>query len=320
MDMQNNTPTMNILPPPKVPFWKHLWFKIAIAAILMIILGFGIALASRLWDPLWNPFRPSPETVLQKMLENMKGITSLHTDADINTEGSGMVLDIKFSDDTDSSDPQNSKSAGNTNLKIEYSGIQFLADAEYVLLGKDIYLKLNKIPAIPFLPVDLNVLKDKWIKIPMENFEGSEGLSEIIQDLNSNGDAALIKEELPDDKIRNVETYHFIIGFDGNKFADLIKRMLTAGGESELAQEQITQIVKNINGLDAEFWVGKRDYLLYRIKMGAKALRNGAEAVFDISVDLSDFNKPVSVSPPSDYTSAEDLMMQFAPMLQEVAR
>lgn len=231
-----------------------------------------------------------------------------------------MALNIKFSDDTDSSDPQNSKSTGNTNLKIEYSGIQFLADAEYVLLGKDIYLKLNKIPAIPFLPVDLNVLKDKWIKIPMENFEGSEGLSEIIQDLNSNGDAALIKEELPDDKIRNVETYHFVIGFDGNKLADLIKRMLTAGGESELAQEQITQIVKNINGLDAEFWVGKRDYLLYRIKMGAKALRNGAEAVFDISVDLSDFNKPVSVSPPSDYTSVEDLIMQFAPMFQEVAR
>jgi len=160
MDVNNNMPTVSLLQEPKKQFWASLWFKIAAAVVLIILLGAGIALASRAWDPLWNPFRPSPEKVLQKMLENMQKISSVHTEAELKADGAegaaGSSFLLKLSDHSDVSDNQNMKSQGKINAEIKSQGVQLSGTASYLGLGKDLFFKIDNLPAIPLLPIDLN--------------------------------------------------------------------------------------------------------------------------------------------------------------------
>ena len=64
--------------PPQKKKSKILW--IIIGGIILVVVG-GIlgALATRVWDPLWNPFRPEPTEVIEKMTLEMEKLKTLHS-------------------------------------------------------------------------------------------------------------------------------------------------------------------------------------------------------------------------------------------------
>ncbi|MDP2910359.1 MAG: hypothetical protein Q8N58_01045, partial [bacterium] len=69
MNEENITQNIGPISPikPKTPFKinKMLIIKIGIAAVVGVLVLTGVALAARIWDPVWNPFRPEPEEVME---------------------------------------------------------------------------------------------------------------------------------------------------------------------------------------------------------------------------------------------------------------
>ena len=95
--------------------------KIIIGAFLVLILGTGAALATGIWDPIWNPFRPEAEKVITKMAEKMRDVKTSHLQMDfgisIKNETAADIV-MKMEADSDKNDSNNLKSAGNISLNL----------------------------------------------------------------------------------------------------------------------------------------------------------------------------------------------------------
>jgi hypothetical protein len=323
-------PSQILLEEPKKS-WLSLVLKIVAGVVIVLILGTGISLASRLWDPLWNPFRPSPENVFKDMSDKMQKVASVRTEVDFRMDGVGQASDTflvaKLTDNSSAVNPQNLQSEGKLVVGLGIQGIQLSGEAEYIISGNNLYFKLTNIPTVPILPIDLSSFKGKWIKMTglSDNSQEATGLMEMIKNFSKNGSIMTIKKELADEKAGGVNSYHYIVGLKEEGIKDLVKSLLkessdlTALTEEEL-QAQVDQITKQIGVLEIEYWIGKKDELLRRIKLETRFVDNNQEAVIGITLSLSEFNKPVSVKSPDIYTGIENMMKDFAPLLEGMVK
>ena len=102
-----------IIPPPSKPKGKFLK-AVGLILILTLLTITGL-LYAKVWDPMWNPFRPEPAKVIDEMAGKMGKLKLVHSDFDINvnvSEDSQRSFDfsLSFSSDSDATDPQNPKS------------------------------------------------------------------------------------------------------------------------------------------------------------------------------------------------------------------
>ncbi len=321
----------NLLTEPKKPFWKFLWVKIVVGVLVVAILGTGVALASRVWDPLWNPFRPSPEMVLKNMAESMQKVSSVHTEVDFRMDGAGEAsstsLVAKLIDNSDISNLQNLKSGGSLTVGLGIQGIQLTGEANYIISGKDLFIMLSNLPNIPFLPIDLSSFKGKWIRMTglSDNSEDMTGLVQMVKNFSGNGNLMVVKKELPDEKLGKINSYHYVVGLKEDGAKEFIKIILKETSDlttlsDEAMQAQSDEIAQKIGALEIEYWIGKKDELLRKVKLETRFVDDSQEAIIGITLNLSDFNKPVSVKAPDIYTNAEDLMKDFAPLLEGLVK
>jgi len=231
-------------------------FKIVVGIIILVLVGLGISLYTRAWDPLWNPFRPEPEEVINEMAKKMTDVKTLHSETkfDFLTKEDTketFKMTMEFWSDSDTTDKENPKSAGNFSLSLAIEGMQFLLAGESKTIGKDSYLKLTTIPASPFLEaylsqmgIDLSQLKNQWIKIDEEstkNLLKSLGMEtemeeetetkqkemiEKFQAILKDKKLYLARKEFPDTKIKNQKVYHYLVALNKEGVKKLIPELL----------------------------------------------------------------------------------------------
>ena len=293
--------------------------KIRIAIIVAGFLGAGVSLAAQIWDPLWNPFRPSPETVIGKMTEKMLAVQTIHSNIDFEIgvkNGQEVDLKINTQADTDGANPDNLKQAGDSNVSFNIAGMQISLSFEQKTIGQSSYVKLTTIPTQALGPVlqglgiDINQFRNTWIKIDENSFKNILGqefpqkmeeeqekaekkqeiLTEKVKKLVENKELYLVKEELPDDNIGKIKTYHYIVALNKQEIKSILPELLNIFGEQEGAQflggEELQQLQGEIDSffekvgeISGEVWIGKRDKFLYKFS-GEKNL------------DLSQFRLP----------------------------
>lgn len=237
--------------------------KIIMGVVTLVFLGVGIALAARIWDPLWNPFRPSPEKVISKMTEKMKEVKTLRTDLNAELDIKNELefnLKGKFWADADNNDPKNIKSAGGADINFAMEGMQFSLGLETKQIGETSYFKLTTIPATPLIEnfltmvgIDLKELKNQWIKSDKESlkellgeeyYEGlmkeqeeeekkQEVMIEEFKKIIENKKFYSVKEELPDEKIGDKKTYHYTVSLDKEEIKKIIPELLNITDISE---------------------------------------------------------------------------------------
>lgn len=165
-----------------------------LAPILILVGGLVIVLAARIWDPLWNPFRPRPEKVLERMILKMKELKTVESENKIslavqNNDGSNFEMEIKLSTKEDLREKENPKSegdfyfsfgAGASKTKETPSfamGGKVSLAGQYKNLNQKGFVKLTTLPAdfwlSSFLP-QISSLKNQWIRIDKES------LSELV--------------------------------------------------------------------------------------------------------------------------------------------
>ena len=109
---------------------------------------------------------------------------------------------------------------------------------------------------------------------------------------------------MPDEKINGKMAYHYILSLDREKIKEIMPELLGIAMESskkssngmlgtadiEKITQSIDEFLKKINGLNIELWIGKKDFLLYEVKIDkeieASALEKGTNGKLTINFDL----------------------------------
>ena len=244
--------------PTSGPKPKTNLIKIIIGIVAVLAIVTGTTLATRIWDPAWNPFRPDAEKVITKMAEKMKEVKTMHSQMDfgINIKNESTAdITMKLEADSDQNDPNNLKSTGNVSMAFSMEGAQFSLGMETKAIGKDSYIKFTTIPASPVIEpylqmigIDSTQIKNQWIKIdeaslkklqgqeltPEQQQEAQKKQEEIVEKIKSlfeNKKFYSVDKELPDEEINGKGAYHYVVSLDKDEIKNMIPEMFKIIGE-----------------------------------------------------------------------------------------
>lgn len=267
--MPNGETPFNLTPSPYsqpafgdiAPYKKKNKVAIIIIAILIILIaGILIALATKMWDPLWNPFRPAAEKVVDNAFLKMEKVKTVHSDAKMTikaTQGTSepVTISINFDGDSDVTDEKNPKTSTNFSLGMRAEGMQFSLGGEAVAIGDVSYFKITTIPSIPGMDdalkqmgINLSDFKNQWIKIDPESInnllkeelsnnlppgesiddmlnkstESQKELQEKIKKMVEGKRFYLVKKEWPDEKIQDETAYRYTLALNKKELKSMI--------------------------------------------------------------------------------------------------
>jgi len=273
--------------------------KIFIVLFLTVLIAlgglFGI-LYVKIWNPLWNPFRPKPEVVLSEMALKMKELKTFQVEGDFESEldygrntGVNVILDI------DRTEKENPKSKGTVKIPTFLTEVRFIQpdnDNFYLDLGIfSNYLNEYLTYAIgEESSAGIGGFKNKWIKINEESIKkaseifsaGTKQTINIGEKLSEEKQQELaqemvrlfvgkrfydIKKEFPDEKIGDQLFYHYAIALKEDEIKKLILDIFTVAFKympesSILKEEYILDISEHIQeSLDELFAaIGEVDF------------------------------------------------------------
>lgn len=344
--------------------------KFIIGAIAVVIIGAAASLALGIWDPVWNPFRLSPEEVIERAISRMtEKAETWHSEAKFDFsakegETEKIKLSAAMTGDSDFSDAENLKSDGNFDATAEIKGMQFRLAGENKVIGKTSYFKLNVFPSLPMLEplfqlMGFNIagLKSQWIKMDEENTKNllnSLGLpftpeseedkikeKEIVEKFQAilkDKKLYLVKKEFPNEKIGDEKVYHYAVILDKEEikelFPELLKTLIETTQSDSLPEEidwqefqdessaKLDEFFQKTGDFEAEIWIGKKDFYLYKVKMEKEFgwLENETKMTMAIGFDVafSNFNQPLKIEAPKDYKILEELFTPvFNPLFFE---
>ncbi len=317
--------------------------KIIIGAILIVIFGIGITLATRIWNPLWNSFRPVPEKVIVKMATEIEKIKTYHLDMDFQIDVKGTKVKLNMQIETDLTEPENPKTRSDVKATI-IGELELFSDFKNIEIGETSYIKAKALP-IPLeleeliliiSGIDLKKIKDEWIKIELASFikiynkileKGEISKEEILEirekikgdrkkeeelykkliELIKDKKTFRIKEVLPDEKINNIDTYHLKIELlNKNEVKGELKEYLIKELKEILTEEELKEFQKQFEQLElsGELWIGKKNYLPYKIRTEIIT----EVASFKWNINLSNFNQMVKIEPPEKFKELEEIL------------
>lgn len=237
--------------------------KIIIVPLLIIVLagvGFFGLLFTQTYDPLWNPFRPEPEEVIEVMTEKMKEVKTYRSEIYLNFEtkenGSPFQMAIEGDYQTNRTQLQEVKTQGEFNLVFSTEGMEFKLAGEAITIGDTSYFKLTTLPALPFLEpyfqmlgIDIHDLKNQWIKIDPESLKnwykqtfGEELTPEMeaelekslerqrettqkIKEFLENKKLYIVQKELADEMIDKIKVYHYQVALNREEIIELMPKL-----------------------------------------------------------------------------------------------
>ena len=300
--MENNTASPVSRPSKKSGL--ILPVKIAVCVIVLIFIGFGLALATRVWDPLWNPFRPSPQKVMDDMMVKTQQLKTVHSDVAINITIPQLLsgpISINFGGDSDINDPANPRAS--FGLAVAQTDDSDPADsvsvkANGIVIGKDGYVDLTDADVGPFASylldsgIDLDTIKGIWFKLPApDQIAGNTAqlsqpdtaaLTAKIRQLIAQDKIYVVKKQLPDEVINGQNVYHYLIALNNDNvaklFSDIANEAIKESGSqnSDPAGEAfavgamkgvVSEFLDKIGEVDMDFYIGKKDDMLYRYKI-----------------------------------------------------
>lgn len=309
--------------------------KIIAGVLVVAVLGVGGALASKVWNPSWNPFGTSPEKVIEKMAKAQKGVDSGHITATVKAKSEKGGVELSFEADGDSSDPENSKSKMSFDGSISMEGTQLSTKGKARFIDDTMYFKISEIPAAPMLPISqIGAFKDQWIKIDTQKAKqsgqaemDSQKAKKIVEKYLEPEKLLNVEKAYSAEQIKDVKCYHYLVALNEkeikNSFPKMAKELqeLNEDAESvdkEEMRKKIDEFFNKTAPVEAELWIGQKDYLLRKFKFSKEINAQDVAEESEISkVDLaveayfSDFGQKVEVEKPESAKTIQELMMSM---------
>lgn len=322
--------------PLNSPQSVHKSKKIFSIILILVLLGLagGVAAYTYYSDVFVN--LPS---LLSKAIDNAKVVKSGNYDSMISLDFSqvknitgnsnqflpGFVAFDKFTitakGSNDTSDTKNIK--GSMLLSVDAGA--FSLGAEFRVINNILYGQLNKIPAVLALMSRSNSYDNKWFSFPIETNITSELTAEqkdYVYQITR--DAHLIKtiKKLSSETVGGESSYHFAFDLDREGISAYLQSLFEyvktiKKDDSSLSTFDSTSIQKGLDSLkdfQGEIWIGRSDKLLHKLSINfgiSPDLTRDEQIKINMVAVFSDYNKPVSITAPTDSTLFSDLMSNF---------
>lgn len=358
MDEQNQNPSMggtisqvNELPqgPAIKPKGKKRIIIGIAAGLVFLIIGIGVVFATGIWDPVWNPLRPSPNKIIDQAMENMSKLENVRTKFIINFDTSNssgekvegkMVFDIL----ENTSDPKNPKSKTSIDVSIVQKGLEILFGGEIRVVDKVLYFNITTIPIVFRIQlaatgIDLDPFIGKWLRFDpkeagisfesMTDEEENQKLANEISGLVKKYSIFKVKSKLPNEKINNNQAYHYLLTLDKEntkkfvlEFSSIVRDQLgSLVSESTSDEEMISQLDDFFNQtgeIEFEVWIGIKDKYVYKIEidkrnyaLGTAPNTQAGEMAIGFEIIFSEFNKAQEIIAPKESSNLVELLMPF---------
>lgn len=234
------------------------------------------------------------------------------------------------------------KTFAKTDILAEIDKKQIQMAAEMQSIDQVIYVRVNKVPDLTdyFKGLDLGFLVGQWVKIDLSTLGEKYGgaLESVESDLSAdqlkqleatlkNTNIFTMKERLAGEKINGQSTFHYKFGIE----KEGIKKVLTEAAKltdaySSLYLESVDDMLAEYKLPDGEIWIGKQDYYPYRIKFSSpledmllKSMKsssgNKVTGTASMTMNFSNFNEPINLTPPKDYKDLETITDEFSKAL-----
>jgi len=306
--------------------------------VILIVLGIAALATAGYFQ-----FQKTPERVIQKMFREMEEVKNCHYLADLKINsrvpptdilGEGLLEEAKeikialnLEGDLDISDLQNPQSSFLFDFQITAEPLFLQLAMEGREIKQDLYFKLKKVPDLGFL--DLSQFEEQWIKVgseilgTQELFDNEKIKESELEELVKNKDFFIIKEVLEDEIINDQKTYHYKFILDKKEIKNFIIEAASILQEKEFSQEELRELdnlIERLDQIEGELWMGKKDYLLYKIKVFANFVEQEEESEgnFVFSLALSGFNQPKNIEEPKDFKSIEEIFGNFSEIFKEL--
>lgn len=304
--------------------------KIITIVVILVLVGAGgtvAALYTKVWNPNWNPFRPSPSVVLSNMTTKMSDLKAVHSETVLGVEmkegEEEFSINIEISGDEDQTDVDNPKSKGNLSASVSSGGLTGSAAMEFVMIGQTCYLRLTTLPLPSLLGEEneslsqvLDMVKNQWIEIDQESLEelsktfGQEyqpsmsqekqkELNDKLVDLLKDSKFYSVKEELSDEEIGGKMAYHYLLTLDKEGIEKLIPDMMKLVMENYVTNGEELSLEEKNKGFEEDFseavdkFFEKTGPVDFEVWIGQDDMYL-YRAEFKKEVDLEDFKESVS--------------------------
>ena len=316
---------------------KRLGFLIALIILFLAVFsagGTGIILYYRIWDPMWNPFRPSPETVVYKMMENAKELKSYSTkiDGEItaknNLDGRDYKLSISANGKSDMRDAKVPKADFTVAASLMSVGSKdplALINANLLAYGSALYLKLGNLNISEPFSIDFSQIQGKWLKINTDSLkkiaeaqgiqaEEMGNISIPYQNFILPENILNVEEQLADEKINGQDAYHYLLKVDNGTLKDFINNAIKNGINSNdldisMAKEFFGISIESIGDIYINVWIGKKDYMLYKAELDKTISYYLGAVAINLKINNSEFNSPALIQEPQDAQNVEDAIL-----------
>lgn len=302
MNELGNFPQISPVPPIPSKVSRPILKMVLGIIIGAVVLGgaFVAVLASRLYDPLWSPFRPKPEQVIKMAMANMNVLKAVHSETKIDFSIKTILpvqnIEVSFSGagDSDNTDAGNSKSSFVSDILISGDAGDYDFQIQTRTVGADGYFIFDNIGGLADIlanfGLDAKSLQGQWIKWSESSLSlltgqeaspaAGEQVAKKIEDMLLGRNLLVVKKELDDESINRNIVYHYLVSLDKEVtkdiFSEIIKdQAFMPGGQgispdmaSSAAREMIDNIFAAVNEISFDLWVGKEDLFIYRVALG----------------------------------------------------
>lgn len=273
--------------------------------LVLLLIGGGAILAGRVWDPLWNPFRPNPTKTISTAFLNFQKSTTMHTVSMLDIVSDNQLIKGSFAGDIDSSDINAPKIEGVVQLTYQNADQKInpaYLNLDLKVIGTDTYVSIfDYSPEIAkyFLGLGINVslAKDQWLLIP------SDGPLQSVIPIASIKKAVLdkktfsVKKNLPDQMFKGQKIYHYLIESNNEVLLHIFQDTLAA------------DFFKEAGTLSIDVGIGSDDGNLQSMSLSKKQLENDAGKKIDVTVHVenSKFNELVIIKAPTDFLNIDEI-------------
>lgn len=286
-----------------------------ISIIIIIILGIGVGLlATKTWNPSWNPFvKKQGQMIIEKAIAKTFQAKTYKFEEKIQAEiefkkaeqSGNLNVSVNFTGVSDQSNLQEPKANIDFDVQAAIEGAILKGAGQMKFLDQDtIYLKITELPSIPFL--SLGDIKNQWLKIDMKKIKEIDSSKSAInvqnflkelEQLMEGKEIFKIEKNFGEEQIEEEKMQHYLASVKKDEIKilipEVIKLMKRYQGEEMQAESEksinefLEKFDKNfddvwtkISPIELNIWIDRENYLR-RIKFEKKLDPNQLTAQSD---------------------------------------
>ncbi|PIU14158.1 hypothetical protein COT20_02955 [bacterium (Candidatus Gribaldobacteria) CG08_land_8_20_14_0_20_39_15] len=260
-----------------------------------------LCLTSGLWNPAWNPFKQvggdlfieALDKTLQAKTFNLLGLLEVEAETradalagnDNQTKNFTIVLEAQ--EQIDKTDIENIKANAQIDLGMETEGMIISGNLEARCLGDNLYFKLISLPSFLPLPVEMEQIKGKWIKLnvmalrdklaaagfnlPSDGAQGFQDNLKELKEIIAGRKFFEIKRNFAREKISNVSVEHYSVELNKRAVKDFIPAYLSLlekqipQDQEQGIKQQLAELKDNFDNNFERYWAGLNNLLYFDI-------------------------------------------------------